>query len=360
MPLSAGARLGPYEILSAIGAGGMGEVYQARDTRLGRTVAIKVLPPGASADPARRLRFEQEARAVSTLNHPHICVLHDIGREGATDFLVMEYLDGQTLAQRLRKGPLPLAQVLELGAQVADALATAHRHGIVHRDLKPANVMLTKAGGVRQGSPQAKLLDFGLAKLKAQPAAGVGLSALSTQAPATRPGAVMGTVPYMAPEQLEGKEADARTDLFAFGCVLYEMLTARRAFGGNTEASVISAIMSGDPPPITTLQPLTPPALDRLVRRCLAKDPDDRWQHVSRAATLSRKQQRALSADQQRICPLIASPSRSPAAGEGAGGAGSAGPFTPHPPGLPRVAFAADAVRAVRLSVSPEAGSCRP
>jgi len=285
MSLVAGTRLGPYEIQSAIGAGGMGEVYQARDTRLGRTVAIKVLPAGASADPARRARFELEARAVSALNHPHICVLHDIGREGDTDFLVMEYLDGQTLAQRLRKGPLPLPQALDLGAQVADALATAHRHGIVHRDLKPANIMLTKAGGVRQGSPQAKLLDFGLAKLKPQPAAaGVGLSALSTQDPATMPGAVMGTVPYMAPEQLEGKETDARTDLFAFGCVLYEMLTARRAFGGDTEASVISAIMTGEPTPLSTLQPLTPPALDRLVRRCLAKDPDDRWQTASDVA----------------------------------------------------------------------------
>jgi serine/threonine-protein kinase len=269
--------LGPYEILSAIGAGGMGEVYQARDTCLGRTVAIKVLPVGASADPARRLRFEQEARAVSTLNHPHICVLHDIGREGDTEYLVMEYLDGQTLAQRLRKGALPLAQVLDLGAQIADALATAHRHGIVHRDLQPVNIMLTKAG--------AKLLDFGLAKLKPPPlAAGVEVSELSTQAPATRAGTVMGTVPYMAPEQLEGKETDARTDLFAFGCVLYEMLTARRAFGGDTEASVISAIMSGEPAPLSSLQPLTPPALDRLVRRCLAKDPDDRWQHAADVA----------------------------------------------------------------------------
>jgi len=292
MPLSTGARLGPYEILSAIGAGGMGEVYKARDPRLGRTVAIKVLPAGATADPERLHRFEQEARAVSALTHPHICVLHDIGSEvpsdragsekadgetaspGPVPFLVMEYLDGQTLAQRVRKGTLPLAQVLELGAQVADALATAHRHGIVHRDLKPANIMLTKAG--------AKLLDFGLAKLKSQPAAaGVGLSAVSTQAPATRPGAVMGTVPYMAPEQLEGKETDARTDLFAFGCVLYEMLTARRAFGGDTEASVIAAIMTGEPAPLSSLQPITPPALDRLVRRCLAKDPDARWQSTA-------------------------------------------------------------------------------
>jgi tetratricopeptide (TPR) repeat protein len=299
MTLSPGTRLGPYEILAAIGAGGMGEVYQARDTRLGRTVAIKVLPPGASADPARRARFEQEARAVSSLNHPHICVLHDIGREGDTDFLVMEYLDGQTLAQRLHKGSLPLAQAVELGAQVADALATAHRHGIVHRDLKPANVMLTKAG--------AKLLDFGLAKLKPPPlAAGAGVSELSTQAPATMPGMVMGTVPYMAPEQLEGKETDARTDLFAFGCVLYEMLTAQRAFGGDSEASVISAIMRGEPAPLSSLQPLTPPALDRLVRRCLAKDPDDRWQHAADVA----EELRGISADSGAPGPAAAARAR--------------------------------------------------
>ncbi len=285
MPLSAGARLGPYEILAAIGAGGMGEVYKARDTRLGRDVAIKVLPAEVAADPERRHRFELEARAVSALNHPHICVLHDIGSYEGTDFLVMEYLDGQTLAERLRKGALPRAQVLDLGAQIADALASAHRHGIVHRDLKPANIMLTKSGTVRPGSPQAKLLDFGLAKLRPQPSAAVaGASVLSTQSVATRPGMVMGTVPYMAPEQLEGKDTDARTDLFAFGCVLYEMLTGRRAFGGNTEASVIAAIMTGEPEPLSALQPLTPPALDRLVRRCLAKDPDDRWQHAADVA----------------------------------------------------------------------------
>ena len=284
MSLSTGARLGPYEILSAIGAGGMGEVYKACDIRLGRDVAIKVLPAGFAADPERRHRFELEARAVSALNHPHICVLHDVGSQDGIDFLVMEYLDGQSLAQRLarRKGgaeapPLRTQEVLELGAQIADALASAHRRGIVHRDLKPANVMLTKAG--------VKLLDFGLAKLRLQQVGPVAeVSALSTQGPATSPGAVMGTVPYMAPEQLEGKETDARTDLFAFGCVLYEMLTARRAFGGDSEASVISAIMTGEPAPLSTLQPLTPPALDRLVRRCLKKDPDDRWQTASDVA----------------------------------------------------------------------------
>jgi eukaryotic-like serine/threonine-protein kinase len=290
-----GTHLGPFEILALLGAGGMGQVYKARDTRLGRTVALKVLPVAMTADPERRRRFEQEARAVSALTHPHICVLHDIGSDvpsngvgggeadrgtassGPVPFLVMEYLDGQTLAQRLRKGALPLDQVLELGSQIADALSAAHKRGIIHRDLKPANIMLTKAGAVRQGSPQAKLLDFGLAKWRTQPVGTVGgSSALSTQEPATSPGRVMGTVPYMAPEQLEGKETDARTDLFAFGCVLYEMLSGRRAFGGDSEASVISAIMAGEPAPLSTLQPLTPPALDRLVRQCLAKLPDDR------------------------------------------------------------------------------------
>jgi Tol biopolymer transport system component len=261
----------------------MGEVYRARDTRLGRDVAIKVLPAAASSDPERRRRFEQEARAASALSHPNICVLHDIGSTsspqaagGATiDFLVMELLEGETLAHRLRKRPLPLAQALDLGAQIADGLAAAHKRGIVHRDLKPANVMLTKSGA----GLQAKLLDFGLAKLKAQPVPAAGeMSALTTEGPATTPGAVLGTVPYMAPEQLEGKDADARTDLFAFGCVLYEVLAGRRAFAGETEASIISSIMTSEPPPISSVQPVTPPALERLVKACLAKDPDARRQ----------------------------------------------------------------------------------
>ena len=283
MTLASGARLGPYEVLSPLGAGGMGEVYRARDTRLGRDVAIKVLPATASSDPDRRRRFEQEARAASALSHPNICVLHDIGSTsspqaagGATiDFLVMELLEGETLAHRLRKGRLPLEQALDLGAQVAGALAAAHKHGIVHRDLKPANIMLVRSGA----GLQAKLLDFGLAKLQAEPVPpGDGVSALPTEGPATTPGAVMGTAPYMAPEQLEGKEADARTDLFAFGCVLYEMLTGRRAFAGESEAAVISAIMTSEPPPVASLQPGTPPALERLVTACLAKDPDARRQ----------------------------------------------------------------------------------
>ncbi len=279
MTLSPGTRLGPYEIIAAIGAGGMGEVYRAKDTRLGRTVAIKVLPPDLAASPERRRRFEQEARAVSALNHPHICTLYDIGsaapsnEPGAphTDFLVMEHLDGQTLAERLEKGPLPVREVLEVGAQVADALAKAHRHGVLHRDVKPGNVMLTKAG--------AKLLDFGLAKAKPGAAApDDGRTMSVTRGPLTSAGLVMGTVPYMAPEVLEGKEADARADIFALGAMLYEMVAGRRPFGGESQASLIAAILTAEPPPLADLATVTPPALDRLIRGCLAKDPDDRWQ----------------------------------------------------------------------------------
>jgi len=270
MSLSSGARLGPYEIISAIGAGGMGEVYRAKDTRLDRTVAIKVLPAHLAADPERRARFEREARAVSSLNHPHICALYDVGREGGVDFLVMEHLEGETLADRIRKGPLPLEQALRTGIEIAEALDKAHRHGVVHRDLKPANVMMTKSG--------AKLLDFGLAKATATGGAD-GLSAMPTaEKPLTEAGAILGTFQYMAPEQLEGGDADARTDIFTFGSVVYEMLTGTRAFVGKSQASLISAIMTSEPAPIATLQPLTPPTLDRLVRTCLAKDPDGRWQ----------------------------------------------------------------------------------
>jgi eukaryotic-like serine/threonine-protein kinase len=274
MALASGTRLGPYEIAGSIGAGGMGEVYRAKDTRLGRTVAIKVLPPDFAADPERERRFEQEARAVSALNHPNICALYDIGLAevpgGAKlSYLVMEYLDGQSLADRLVKGPLPLREVLEIGAQVADALSRAHRQGIIHRDIKPANVILTKEG--------AKLLDFGLAKARPSAAdAGKTLSIGST--PLTQAGFVAGTVPYMAPEQLEGLETDARTDIFAFGAMLYEMLSGRRAFDGGSQASIIAAIMTSDPPSFAERQPVTPPALERLIRQCLAKDPDKRWQ----------------------------------------------------------------------------------
>jgi eukaryotic-like serine/threonine-protein kinase len=271
--LTSGTRLGPYEIQSSIGAGGMGEVYKARDTRLDRSVAIKVLPPEVSADADRRARFEREAKTIAGLSHPHICALFDVGETGGTTFLVMELLAGETLAARLEKGPLPLEQALGVATEIADALAAAHRQGIVHRDLKPANVMLTKSG--------AKLLDFGLAKLSRHgelPAAASLASAPTEARPLTSEGTIVGTLQYMAPEQVEGKPADARTDLWALGAILYEMLTGKRAFEGASAASLITAIMSAQPPAIATLQPVTPPALDRLVRKCLAKDPDERWQ----------------------------------------------------------------------------------
>ncbi len=270
MPVSAGTRLGPYEILSSIGAGGMGEVYRARDTRLDRTVAVKVLPTHLSESPQARERFDREAKAISSLSHPHICPLYDVGHQDGIDFLVMEYLEGETLAHRLKKGPLPPDQALQFAIQITDALDTAHRHGVIHRDLKPGNIMLTKAG--------AKLLDFGLAKVQASEAA-AGMTQLPTQTtPLTAEGTILGTMQYMAPEQLEGHEADARTDIFALGAVIYEMATGRRAFEGKSRASLIAAILEREPPPVSTLQPLTAPALDHVVRTCMAKDPDARWQ----------------------------------------------------------------------------------
>ena len=272
MPLSSGTALGPYEILSPLGAGGMGEVYKARDTRLDRTVAIKVLPEHVAADPDLKLRFEREAKTISSLNHPHICTLHDIGEQDGIDFLVMEYLEGDTLAQRLERGALPLDQALKIAIEIADALDKAHRQGIVHRDLKPGNIMLTKAG--------AKLLDFGLAKLRPPGTVGAeGFSAAATKSePLTARGTLLGTLPYMAPEQLEGQEADHRTDVFAFGAVAYEMVTGQRAFQAESQASLIGAILKDDPPLLSTLQPMTPRSLDRVIRECLAKDPDERWQ----------------------------------------------------------------------------------
>ncbi|HEY3204694.1 MAG TPA: protein kinase [Thermoanaerobaculia bacterium] len=272
MALSAGARLGPYEIQSPLGAGGMGEVYRARDTRLERTVAVKVLPQRLSSSPEIRQRFEREAKTISQLSHPHICALYDVGREGETEYLVMEYLEGETLSERLVKGPLPLEQTLRYGVEIADALDKAHRQAIVHRDLKPGNVMLTKSG--------VKLLDFGLAKAIAP--AGLPLTSLPTEAsPVTQAGTILGTFQYMAPEQLEGKEADARTDIFAFGATLYEMATGKKAFSGATQASLISAILRDDPQPISRIHTMSPPALDRVVKTCLAKDPEDRWQSAA-------------------------------------------------------------------------------
>jgi serine/threonine protein kinase/Tol biopolymer transport system component len=271
MPLSTGTRLGPYEILAPLGAGGMGEVYRARDTRLDRTVAVKILPSHLSSDATLRQRFDQEAKAISSLNHPHICALYDVGHQDGTDFLVMEHLEGETLAKLLEKGSLPLAQVLKYGVEIADALDKAHRQGIVHRDLKPGNIMITKSG--------AKLLDFGLAKAAMPLASGATLTAAVTRTtPVTQPGTVVGTFQYMSPEQVEAKDLDARSDIFSFGAVLYEMVTGQRAFRGKSQLSVASAILEKDPDPISTLQPLTPLSLDHAIHRCLAKDPDDRWQ----------------------------------------------------------------------------------
>jgi Tol biopolymer transport system component/tRNA A-37 threonylcarbamoyl transferase component Bud32 len=278
MPLTSGTRLGPYEITSPLGAGGMGEVYRARDSRLGRDVAIKVLPQHLSTSSEVRARFEREAKAISSLNHPHICTLFDVGREHDTDYLVMELIEGETLAHRLSKGALATAEVLRLGGQIADALDRAHRAGVIHRDLKPGNVMLTKSG--------AKLMDFGLARAAgmAGHASGSGVTvAALTQSPTvvqplTAEGTIVGTFQYMAPEQLEGKEADARSDLWALGCVLYEMVTGRRAFDGQSQASLISSIMKDEPRPIAEIMPMSPPALDRLVRACLVKDAEERLQ----------------------------------------------------------------------------------
>jgi Tol biopolymer transport system component len=281
MPLEPGVRLGPYEIAGSLGAGGMGEVYRARDTRLDRTVAIKVLPEQFAADPHLLERFDREARAISSLNHPHICALYDVGRERDIQFLVMEFLDGETLADRLARSndqQLGVDEALRIAIEIADALHTAHRSGIVHRDLKPANVFLARRSG-SSGAAVAKLLDFGLAKPAAPAIATSGLSMLPTTPPnLTAQGTILGTFQYMAPEQIEGLEADARTDIFAFGAVLFEMLAGRRAFEGKTRAQLLGAILKDDPPPISTLRPDVPRALDRVLASCLAKDPDDRWQ----------------------------------------------------------------------------------
>src|ERR1700685_4573592 len=282
MPLACGTKLGPYEILSPLGAGGMGEVYRAKDTRLDRTVAIKVLPSHLSSNPELKQRMEREAKAISALQHANICTLHDIGSQDGTDFLVMEYLEGQTLADRLAKGALPLDQLLKIATEIAQALEKAHQRGIIHRDLKPANIMLTQAG--------AKLMDFGLAKPKlpnASQALGtftpstptMNLASLTSAAsPLTQKGSIVGTFQYMAPEVLQGADSDARSDVFSLGCVLYEMVTGRRAFEGKSQLSVFTAILEKDPEPITVSQPLAPPMLDRVVQACLAKDPADRFQ----------------------------------------------------------------------------------
>jgi eukaryotic-like serine/threonine-protein kinase len=264
--LTSGTRLGPYEILSPIGAGGMGEVYRARDTRLGREVAVKILPAEFAHDAKLRTRFEREAKTISQLSHPNICTLFDVGE----DYIVMELLEGESLADRLARGPSPLSEVLKYGVQICEALGKAHREGVVHRDLKPGNIMIAKNG--------ANLLDFGLAKSVVVAGTPDGPTA---QKPLTQEGVVLGTLQYMAPEQLAGEEPDARTDIFALGAVLYEMATGKRAFEGKTKTSLIGAIVSGEPRPMHELQPLTPPALEHVVRKCMAKDPDDRWQNAS-------------------------------------------------------------------------------
>ena len=286
MGLVAGIKLGPYEILAPLGAGGMGEVYLARDTRLGRDVAVKVLPSRLCSDPSQRQRLEREARTISSLNHPNICQLHDVGCQDEVDYIVMEYVDGQTLAERLLSGPLPIKQALKIAIEIADALDKAHARGIIHRDLKSGNIMLTKSG-------VSKLMDFGLAKptvAVSGTASGNGHSATpsaptmsvaalaSPPDPLTEKGTIVGTFLYMAPELLRGEQADERSDIFSFGCVLYEMITRVRPFSGKSQLSLISAILEKEPEPITNVQPSTSPAVEHIVLRCLAKDPDDRWQ----------------------------------------------------------------------------------
>jgi len=274
LALSPGNRLGPYEIVAPLGAGGMGEVYRAKDTRLDRDVAVKILPAGFAANPEFKARFEREAKTISQLSHPNVCSLFDVGNHEGMEFLVMELLEGESLADRLLKGALPIQLVLKHGIEIASALDAAHRQGIVHRDLKPGNVMLTKAG--------AKLLDFGLAKsgplLSATSSVSQMAESPTVHRPLTEQGTILGTFQYMAPEQLEGLETDARTDIFSFGALLYEMATGQRAFQGKTRTSLIAAIVSSQPQPVSQLAPLTPPALDHLIKKCLEKDADDRWQ----------------------------------------------------------------------------------
>jgi serine/threonine protein kinase len=284
-----GRRLGPYQVVSLLGVGGMGEVYKGCDTRLERVVALKVLSADVTADKERLKRFQLEACAISQLNHPHICALYDMGEHRGRPFLVMEYLAGETLAERLKQGPLPLKQVLDIGAEVADALAAAHKQGVVHRDLKPGNVMLTNTG--------AKLIDFGLAKLKKQEASDPSTAETNTE---TTPGLVMGTLEYMSPEQLEGRPVDARTDLWALGAMLYEMIAGRRPFEGQSRARVIAAILEHDPTTLFTLQPLAPPLLCRLVQRCLAKSPDARWDNAHELAD----QLRAIRGNKRGVPPI--------------------------------------------------------
>jgi serine/threonine protein kinase len=279
-----GSRLGPYEIGEPLGAGGMGEVYRARDTRLDRIVAVKILPAELAADPEARERFEREARTISQINHPHICTLHDVGREGGIDYLVFEYLEGETLAHRIARGALPVAQALRIAIDICDGLDTAHQLHITHRDLKPGNVMLIKGGTARSDWPQAKLLDFGLAKARVALMAPGAVVSSATDGltgiggPLTARGTILGTIQYMAPEQIEGGDADARTDIWAFGCILYEMLSGAAPFGGASQASLMAAILERQPRPLPEALPSISPRLWEALRVCLEKDPANRWQ----------------------------------------------------------------------------------
>ena len=315
--LAPGTRLGPYEVSGLIGEGGMGQVFRATDTRLDRPVAIKMLPASLAADPVRRERFEREARSVSRLEHPHICPLYDVGDHEGHLYIVMPFLDGETLAQRIVRGPLSIAHTLEYGVQIAEALAAAHRAGIVHRDLKPGNVMLTRAG--------AHLLDFGLAR-PARPAAAPGETAptVADRTSLTTAGTVLGTLHYMAPEQLDGREVDTRADIFSFGAVLFEMVTGLKAFDGESPARVMSAILRDEPTRVSTLVPITPAGLDALIHTCLAKEPNDRWQGLSDVARQLRWLQSSLSSGRSGSAPLPSGavpkpPSRAPAWVRGAG-----------------------------------------
>jgi len=270
MPLTPGKVIGPYEVIEKAGAGGMGEVFKAKDTRLDRMVAIKVLPASVAMNPDLRQRFEREAKTISSLNHPNICTLYDIGHVEDTDYLVMEFIEGETLSERVKRGPMPMEELLPVAGQIADALDKAHGKGLVHRDLKPANVMLTASG--------AKLLDFGLAKLQISDGQVEGAQGITQTTPLTGTGTILGTIQYMAPEQLEGKEADARSDIFAFGALLYEMATGKKAFEGPSQASLIAGILEREPMSLTSINPMAPPAFERLVKKCLSKDPESRWQ----------------------------------------------------------------------------------
>jgi len=313
MALSPGTRLGPYEVQSAIGAGGMGEVYKARDTRLDRTVAIKILPEALAADPQFRGRFDREARTISQFTHPNICTLYDVGEQAGISFLVMELLDGETLESRCarasaRGSGLPLDEALRIAIQMTDALAVAHRQGIVHRDLKPGNIFLARSSGA-SAPPLAKLLDFGLARTA--PALTVNSSTVMPTTPPqamTAQGTILGTFQYMAPEQVEGGEADPRTDIFAFGSVLYEMITGKKAFEGRTQTNLVAAILECDPPPLTTEQPVVPELVDSIVRKCLAKNPDDRWQSASDLGSALRWAADGASATTSRATAVTGTP----------------------------------------------------